>query len=337
MSTQPRRLGPAEVFPIGLGCMNLHWAYGPAADEATCERVLLGALDAGITCFDTATLYGFGSNEAAVGRILRAHRSRYILCSKGGMGGEPIGPGGALQRVIDARPATLRRHVHASLARLQTEVIDLYYLHRLDPKVAVEESVGELGRLMDEGKIRSIGLSEVSAPTLRRAHAERPIAAVQSEYSLWSRNPEIAVLAACREIGAAFVAFSPVGRGFLTDSPPATADLKPGDIRLAMPRFEPAHRPANERLRSEHLTLAREAGCSAAQLALAWLLQRDPGVIPIPGTTRLDHLHEDLGAAALTLEPGLVQRLEALWSPQAVSGERYNPPNQREVDTETFS
>jgi aryl-alcohol dehydrogenase-like predicted oxidoreductase len=332
-----RALGAFQVSPIGLGCMNLHWAYGPALDDEAAARVLLGALDAGVNCLDTATLYGFGSNEAAVGRILKTHRQRFMLCSKGGMGGEPIGPGGALQRVIDGRPATLRRHVHASLERLQTDVIDLYYLHRLDPKVPVEESVGELGRLVAEGKIRSVGLSEVSAPTLQRACREHPIAAVQSEYSLWSRNPEIAVLQACRDLGVALVAFSPLGRGFLTDAAPATASFSAGDIRLAMPRFAPEHRASNERLREGLQTIANGLGCTTAQLALAWLLHQDPAVIPIPGTTRLDHLQEDLKAVDVRLDTRALARLDQLWAPGAVSGGRYNSANQREVDTEEFN
>jgi aryl-alcohol dehydrogenase-like predicted oxidoreductase len=331
-----RRVGPFEVPPIGLGCMNLHWAYGPPIDDAASERLLLTALDAGVTLFDTATLYGFGLNETVVGRVLAPHRSRIVLCSKGGMAGEPVGPGGALQRVIDGRPATLRRHVEASLGRLRTDVIDLYYLHRLDPAVPVEDSVGALALLAAEGKLRAIGLSEVSAATLRRAHAVAPIAAVQSEYSLWTRNPEIAVLDACRDLGAAFVAFSPVGRGFLTGRPPARADLTPGDIRLSMPRFQDDHRLANDALHTGFIQLAAEAGARPAQLALAWLLHRAPHVIPIPGTTRIEHLHENLGSRQLALSASLAEALDRLWRPEAVSGGRYNAATQREVDTEEF-
>ncbi len=334
--THSRRLGPLSVAPIGLGCMNLHWAYGPAVDDSQAERLLLTACDLGVTLIDTATLYGFGLNETVIGRVLAKRRTEIVLCSKGGMAGEPIGPGGSLQRVIDGRPKSLRRHVEASLTRLSTEVIDLYYLHRLDPAVPVQESVGELGRMVAEGKLRAVGLSEVSAATLLRAHTEVPIAAVQSEYSLWTRNPEIAVLAACRRIGASLVAFSPVGRGFLTGSPPDLAELAPGDIRHSMPRFMPAHRPANDRLRTSFVTLAQQAGCSPAQLALAWLLDQGPDVIPIPGTVRIDHLTENLRASSVALTPEMRLQLDELWSPGRVSGGRYSVSTQREVDTEEF-
>jgi aryl-alcohol dehydrogenase-like predicted oxidoreductase len=331
-----RRVGPFDVAPIGLGCMNLHWAYGPAVDDAQAERVLLTALDAGVTLFDTAALYGFGLNETVVGRCLKPHRDRIVLCSKGGMAGEPVGPGGALQRVIDGRPATLRRHVEASLRRLQTDRIDLYYLHRLDRAVPIEDSVGELARLVREGKLRALGLSEVSATTLRRAVCEAPIAAVQSEYSLWTRNPEIAVLQACRELGVALIAFSPLGRGFLTDTPPPSDGLALGDIRLSMPRFAPGNRPANDALHRPFVQLAAEAGCTPAQLALAWLLHRGPQVTAIPGTTRVEHLHENQRSAQVVLSASMIERLDWLWAPGRVRGGRYNEATQREVDTEEF-
>ncbi|MFO1296920.1 MAG: aldo/keto reductase, partial [Rubrivivax sp.] len=201
-----RRVGPFSVFPIGLGCMNFSHAYAAPPPPEQAERVLLAALDAGVTLFDTAALYGFGANETLVGRVLKAHRSKIVLCSKGGMAGVTF-PDGSMKRVIDGRPEAIRRDCEASLKRLGTEVIDLYYLHRWDKlrPVPIEESVGEMARLKAEGKVRALGLSEVSAATLKRAHAVHPIAAVQTEYSLWTRNAEIAVLAACREIGAAFV------------------------------------------------------------------------------------------------------------------------------------
>ena len=214
-----RTLGPFQVAEIGLGCMNLSHAYGTPPSEADAERLLLAALDAGVTLFDTAALYGFGANETLVGRVLKPHRQRIVLCSKGGMTGQPAsgaGPGGALQRVIDGKPASIRRDCEASLQRLGTDVIDVYYLHRWDKSVPIEDSVGAMSRLVEQGKVRALGLSEVSAATLKRAHAVHPIAALQTEYSLWTRNPEIAVLAACRDIGAAFVAFSPLARAFLT-------------------------------------------------------------------------------------------------------------------------
>ncbi|MES2911455.1 MAG: aldo/keto reductase, partial [Pseudomonadota bacterium] len=210
-----RQLGPFNVSEIGLGCMNLSHAYGAPVSAEQGERVLLAALDAGVTLFDTATLYGFGANETLVGRVMKPHRNKFTLASKCGMSGVDIAGDGKLVRVIDGRPETLIKSCEASLRRLQTDVIDLYYLHRWDKKVPIEDSVGALADLVKKGHIRSIGLSEVSASTLRKAHAVHPIAAVQTEYSLWTRNPEIAVLEACRELGAAFVAFSPVARGYL--------------------------------------------------------------------------------------------------------------------------
>ncbi len=331
-----RALGPFKVPPIGLGCMNLSHAYGspPPAEDA--ERLLLQALDAGVTLFDTAALYGFGANESLVGRVLKPHRQRIVLCSKGGMTGQPVGQGGALQRVIDGRPEALRRDCEDSLRRLGTEVIDLYTLHRWDKQVPIEDSVGAMADLLRAGKVLALGLSEVSATTLRRAHAEHPIAALQSEYSLWTRNPEIAVLQACRELGVAFVAFSPLGRGFLTAQPPDVAAFDAKDIRRAMPRFAPEAWAANAALQRGLSELAQEAGCSPAQLALAWLLARGPHVLTIPGTTRSGHLHDNLGAAGVALSDAVQQRLDALFRPTAVQGERYNLQGSQEVDTESF-
>lgn len=317
--------------------MNLSWAYGPPLPDDRSERLLLEALDLGITHFDTAALYGFGVNETLVGRVLRPHRSRIVLASKGGMTGEPVGPGGALQRVIDGRPEALRRHVEASLRRLGTEVIDLYYLHRWHKAVPIEDSVGEMARFVAEGKVRSIGLSEVSAATLRRAHAVHPIAAVQSEYSPWTRNPEIAVLQACRELGAAFVAFSPVARGVLTGTPPDLAALDAKDIRRAMPRFEPAHYARNLALSERFAVVARASGCTPAQLAIAWTLAKARHVIAIPGTTRLEHLRENTAAASIVLDGATVAAVDSLLTPEAASGGRYNAQAQSEVDTETFA
>lgn len=325
-----RRIGPFEVAEIGLGCMNLSHAYGapPPADEA--ERLLLAALDAGVTLFDTAALYGFGTNETLVGRVLKAHRSKIVLASKGGM----AGVNGV--RVIDGSPAAVRGNCEDSLQRLQTEVIDLYYLHRWDKKVPIEDSVGEMAKLVAEGKVRAIGLSEVSAATLKKAHAVHPIAAVQSEYSLWTRNPEIAVLDACREIGAAFVAFSPTARQFLTGALRDVGGLDARDIRRAMPRFEPATYAQNLALLEGYEAIVREAGCTPVQFALAWLLGKAGHIVPIPGTTSLAHLHENLGAAGITLPPALVARAEALINEKTVVGPRYNAGNQAEIDTEEF-
>jgi aryl-alcohol dehydrogenase-like predicted oxidoreductase len=331
-----RPLGPFRVPPIGLGCMNLSWAYGPPVADAQAERVLLTALDAGVTLFDTATLYGFGANETLVGRVLAPHRDRIVLCSKGGLAGEPVGAGGALQRVIDGRPATLRRQVAESLKRLRVDVIDLYYLHRWDKSVPVEDSVGELARCVDAGMIRSIGLSEVSAATLRRAHAVHPIAAVQSEYSPWTREPEVAVLEACQALGVAFVAFSPVGRGALTGAPPSVEGLDAKDIRRTMPRFSADAWAANQPLLAQFRALAAADGRTPAQLAIAWVLAKAPHTVAIPGTTRIEHLLDDLAAADRPLAPGVVAAVDALLPWGRAIGGRYDPRAQSEVDTETF-
>ncbi len=333
---QTRALGPFTVSAIGLGCMNICHAYGPPVPDAQAERLLLAALDDGVTHFDTAALYGFGASETTVGRVLSAHRSRFTLASKCGMQGVDVKGDGQLVRVIDGRPATLRATCEAALKRLRTDVIDLYYLHRWDKQVPIEESVGALGDLVRAGKIRAVGLSEVSAATLRKAHAEHPIAAVQTEYSLWTRNPEIAVLEACREIGAAFVAFSPTGRGFLAgDLDPAAFDAK--DIRRSMPRFAAPHWAANQRLLPAYRAIAAEAGCTPAQLSLAWVLHKAPHIHALPGTANIEHLHENNRAADVVLSADLMQRLDALINPRTVSGSRYSDQANREVDTEVFA
>ena len=332
---QQRQLGPFSVSAIGLGCMNICHAYGPPLPDDQAERLLLAALDDGVTHFDTAALYGFGASERTVGRVLSRHRSRFTLASKCGMQGVDVKGDGQLVRVIDGRPETLRATCEAALQRLQTDVIDLYYLHRWDKQVPIEESVGALADLVRAGKIRSIGLSEVSATTLRKAHAVHPIAAVQTEYSLWTRNPEIAVLDACRELGVSFVAFSPVARGFLCgDLNPAAFDAK--DIRRAMPRFSAEHMAANRQWLPSYLAIAAEVGCTPAQLALAWLLHKGPNILPIPGTANIDHLRENNAAASVQLSADVMARLEALVNPATVSGNRYNEQANREVDTEVF-
>ncbi|MBT9442962.1 MAG: aldo/keto reductase [Acidovorax sp.] len=333
---QQRNLGPFSVSAIGLGCMNLSHAYGAPVSAEQGERVLLAALDAGVTLFDTATLYGFGANENLVGRVLKQHRSRFTLASKCGMQGVDVAGDGKLVRVIDGRPDTLRKTCEDSLRRLQTDVIDLYYLHRWDKSVPIEESVGALGELVQRGHIRTVGLSEVSAATLRRAHAEFPITAVQTEYSLWTRNPEIAVLEACRELGVAFVAFSPVARGFLCGGLTDVSTLDAKDIRRAMPRFAPEAYAANLKLLDGYQAIARDVGCTPAQLALAWLLHKGEHILPIPGTTSVEHLHDDLGAVNVQLDVATMARLDALINEHTVVGNRYNAQSASEVDTETF-
>jgi aryl-alcohol dehydrogenase-like predicted oxidoreductase len=331
-----RRIGPFDVAPIGLGCMNLSHAYGEPPSPEAAERLLLGALDLGVTLFDTAALYGFGINETLVGRVLGPHRSRIVLASKGGMGGVTF-PDGVVRRVIDGRPESIRRNCEDSLRRLGTDVIDLYYLHRWDKSVPIEDSVGELVRLLEAGKVRALGLSEVSAATLRRAHAVHPIAAVQSEYSLWTRNPEIAVLQACRELGVAFVAFSPVARGYFAETPLDTSALQPGDLRRTNPRFVGQTWARNLERLVQFRAIVRDAGCGPAGFALAWLLSRGPDVIPIPGTTSLAHLRENVSAATLRIAPDLFEAAQALFPPADVCGPRYPAQSQAEVDTEQYA
>ncbi len=331
---QQRKLGPFEVSALAFGCMSLSYAYGvPPAPEHG-ERVLLAALDAGITHFDTAALYGFGVNEQLVGRVLKPYRSEIVLASKGGMAGVQFPDG--LKRVIDGRPEAIRQNCEDSLRRLGTDVIDLYYLHRWDKKVPIEDSVGELSRLVERGLVRSIGLSEVSAATLRKAHAVHPLAAVQTEYSLWTRNPEIAVLQACRELGISFVAFSPVARGFLSGKLRDVGALDAKDIRHGMPRFEPANYAGNLKLLPAFEAVAAEAGCTPAQLALTWLLHKDSNVIPLFGTTSLEHLAENVAAADVKLSPETMAKVESVINQRTVVGNRYSEQSNREVDTEVF-
>ncbi|MBX3485421.1 aldo/keto reductase [Phenylobacterium sp.] len=326
---QTRKVGQFEVSAIGLGCMSLSHAYGAPPPRERAEQVLLGALDAGYTFFDTAAVYGLGHNETLVGEVLGPHRSKFTLASKCG-----ITDATGTQRGLDGRPETIKALCDVSLRRLRTDVIDLYYLHRWDKKVPIEESVGALADLVKAGKIRAIGLSEVSAPALRRAHATHPIAALQTEYSPWSRNAEIAVLDACRELGVTFVAFSPVGRGFLAGESHDPSKLEDGDFRKNMPRWQDGNLQANLALYARFKAIADDAGCTPAQLCLAWLLAKDPIIVPIPGTTNPDHMREDAAAAGVALSPELIARVDGTVNGETVSGSRYPPALQASVDTE---
>jgi len=323
-----RVIGAKAVAEIGLGCMCLSHAYGVPPGPREARRVLQRAVDLGITHFDTAALYGFGANESLLGEALAGCRSRIHLATKCGMTGVEG------KRVIDGRPETLRRTCHESLARLRTDVIDLWYLHRWDKSIPIEDSVGTMVEMIAAGHVRAIGLSEVSVATLRRASAVHPVSAVQNEYSLWTRNPELGLLDACRELGTTLVAFAPLGRGFFADAVDDPTLFAPRDIRRSMPRFQPPHFDANRQLLAACRALAREAGCTPAQLALAWLLQKSPDVVPIPGTTSVMHLEENWAATGRRLDAGLVARLEALINPRTVSGARYPPETLLEIDTE---
>jgi len=326
-----RKLGPFTVSAVGLGCMNLSHAYGEPAPFDMASRLLLEALDLGITHFDTAALYGFGANEELVGKVLAPHRAKLTLATKGGLYGIEG------KRVIDGRPDTLVRQFENSLRRLQTDTVDLFYLHRWDKRVPIEDSVGAMATLVEQGKVRALGLSEVSAQTLRRAHAVHPISAVQTEYSLWSRNPEIAVLDACRELGTTFVAFSPLARGWLTNKLVDLSVIGPRDIRRTMPRFQLDHFEQNRTVLGTFAEIAREAGHSPAQLALSWILSKYPHTLPIPGTQSSGHLRENWAAVDLRLDSELMSRLDRLFTPGRISGARYAAAAQSEVDTEEFA
>ncbi len=326
-----RKIGPFDVSAIGLGCMNLSMGYGPRADEADAGRLLNAALDRGYTLLDTAAMYGNGHNETLIGRFLAARRDEYVLASKCGISRNAEG-----QVEINGRPEVLRQTCEASLQNLRSDTIDLYYLHRVDPRVPIEDSVGELGRLVTAGKIRGIGLSEVSAASLRRAHAVHPVTAVQSEYSLWTRTPERRVLATCRELGVAFVPFSPLARQFLTGRSPDVTGVDDTDIRatIARPRFEPDNFAHNAKLLEPYGEIAARVGCSMAQLALAWLLARGDDIVPIPGTKHMDWMLENAAAADIELDRATVDELDVLINENTVAGNRYTDALMASTDSE---
>ena len=325
-----RKIGSREVGAIGLGCMNLSHAYGypPAKEDAV--RLLHHAYDIGVRHFDTAALYGFGNNERLVGESLGDRRNDIYLASKCGM----TGVDGV--RVIDGRPESLMKTIEDSLRHLQTDHIDLYYLHRWDKSVPIEDSMGALSEMVKQGKVGALGLSEVSADTLRKAHAVHPVAAVQTEYSLWTRNAEIAVLDACRELGVAFVAFSPLARGFLSGGVEGPEQMAEKDIRRGMPRFQEPNYTANQALFGQFTELANEAGCYPGQLALNWLLQQGDNIIPIPGTRSVGHLEQNKRAGEINIDPTILARAGELINQGSVSGERYPSATQAEIDTEEF-
>jgi aryl-alcohol dehydrogenase-like predicted oxidoreductase len=318
------------VSEIGLGCMNLSHAYGHPLTESEATKVVNEALSIGVSHFDTAALYGFGRNEILLGKLLKAQRNNIFLASKCGMTGVDG------KRVIDGRPATLRATLEQALKSLQTDVLDLYYLHRWDKSVPIEDSVGELSRMVEEGKIQAIGLCEVSSATLRKAHAVHPIAALQTEYSLWTRNAEISVLDTCKELGTAFVAFSPLARGFLSGQVTDKNALVEGDIRKGMPRFQAEHMQNNLPLLSELKTISDELHCSMAQLSLAWLLRQGEHIHPIPGTTKVAHLRDNIAASKMQLNQEQLAKLNHVFAHQNISGARYPAATQLEIDTEEF-
>ena len=313
-----------RVAPIGLGCMGMSFAYG-GADEATSLRVLQRAVELGVTLIDTAEVYGPYANEELVGRALKQLRGKVkvSIATKFGFKKLPHGQGVARMAGVDSRPEHIVQAVDGSLSRLGIDCIDLLYQHRVDPAVPVEEVVGVMAELVQAGKVRHLGLSEVSAATVRRAHAVHPIAAVQSEYSLWSRDVEAEVLPVCRELGIGFVPYSPLGRGFLTGQLTSGAMLAPDDYRHSLPRFQAPAMAANGRLVAALQGLAAAHGVTAAQLALAWLLAQETNIVPIPGARSLAHLEENVAAAKIALSASELAAIGAAIAPASIQGARY--------------
>jgi aryl-alcohol dehydrogenase-like predicted oxidoreductase len=320
---QKRKLGTQglEVSAIGFGCMGLSAVYGPAPDEAQALAVLRRAVELGVTFFDTAEIYGGTTNEVLVGKGLKDARDRVVIATKFGFDLQDAARTGQ-PRGVDSRPEHIREVAEASLKRLGVEVIDLLYQHRVDPKVPIEDVAGAVGDLVKAGKVKYFGLSEAGAETIRRAHATHPVSAVQSEYSLWTRDPEREVLPTCRELGIGFVPFSPLGRGFLAGA--VKGDLAENDFRRGMPRFQPGAMQANLSLVETLERLAREKGRTPAQLALAWLLHQDPHIVPIPGTTKLNRLEENVAAADISLSAEELAAIDRAVPETAVAGQRYD-------------
>lgn len=305
---------------MGLGCMGMSEFYG-VSDEATSIRVIHRALELGINMLDTSDAYGPHTNEMLVGKAVKGNRDAYLIATKFGIVRDPADP---MKRGFCGRPDYVRSSCEASLKRLGVDTIDLYYLHRLDPATPIEDTIGEMARLVQEGKIKAIGVSELKEETLRRAHAVHPISALQTEYSLWSRDPEAGLLKACKEMGIAFVAYSPLGRGFLTGAIRSVNDLAADDWRHSSPRFQGEHFARNLELADQVKAIATEKGCSPAQLALAWVMAQGDHIFPIPGTKRLSTLEDNAGAMHISLSREEVDRIGSLFPPGAASGDRYN-------------
>ena len=319
-----RTIGSLSVSEVGLGCMNMSMGYGKA-DDAESARLLNQALDVGYTFLDTAQVYGSGHNEELIGKSLEGRRNEYILATKCGLSRDGI----------NGDPDAIMQSCENSLKRLRTDVIDLYYLHRVDPNIPIEESTGALARLVEQGKVREIGLSEVCSDNLRRAHKIHPIAALQSEYSLWSRTPERGILDVCDELNVAMVPFSPLGRAFLAGAATDVNEMVDGDLRttIARPRFEPEAFRKNCELLEPYAEIAKQNNCTMAQLALAWLLHRDNS-IPIPGTKHIDFMKENAGASSVTLSAETVAKLDALINEKTIVGNRYSDERMADADAE---
>lgn len=319
MQTKPLGSRGVQASPIGLGCMGMSEFYGPG-DDANSIKTIHRALELGVTFLDTSDAYGPHTNEELLAKALQGKRQQVTLATKFGIVRDPANP---MARGFNGKPDYVQRSCEASLQRLQTDVIDLYYLHRKDPNTPIEETIAAMGKLVQQGKVKAIGVSEISADTLRKAHAVFPVSAIQSEYSLWSREPEDGMLDTCRELGIAFVAYSPLGRGFLTGQIKQVEDFAPDDYRRHSPRFQGENFEKNLQLVTKLEALAAQKNCTASQLALAWVLAQGDDIFPIPGTKRISYLEENLGALHISFTPAELEQINELAPKGAASGERY--------------
>lgn len=317
---QKRKLGELQVSALGLGCMGMSFFYGPARDTGEMTRLLRAAVDLGVTLFDTAEVYGPFLNEELLGQALAPVRDQVVLATKFGLRHGEHGP--TPTSGLDSRPEQIRRATEASLRRLRTDRIDLLYQHRVDPNVPIEDVAGAVQQLIAEGKVKHFGLSEASPATIRRAHAVQPVTALQSEYSLWTREPEADILPLLEELNIGFVPFSPLGKGFLTGAVGSSTALAQDDLRRLLPRFTPEAMQANQALVQLLQQIAHDKGATPAQIALAWVLARKPWIVPIPGTTRLDRLRENLGALQVDLTPEDLHTIESSASQIRIQGAR---------------
>ncbi len=330
MAITKRAINGRLTNPVGLGCMNICWAYAPPVEADYAHKLLNAALDAGYDHLDTARIYGAGQSETWIGEALKGRRNEFFLASKTGI----IIDG--KERRVDCKPETIKAACETSLKLLQTDHIDLYYLHRRDFNTPIEESVGALADLIKEGKIGSYGLSEMSAETVRRAHAAHPCAALQTEYSPMTRNPEIAVLETCKELGITFVAFSPVGRGFLTGGVKAGQDWTKGDLRAAWPRFQEPNLSANLPLVEAYMAIAAEQGVTPAQLSMGWVLSKGDHIVTIPGSQNIAHVNENIARWDWQPSADVVAQIDALINHATVQGHRYSGGMLPTIDTEDF-